>query len=100
MLRRCHADACDLHARPGSEWARQNLDLYESCWLSLTGYSQSYFPEWLTRAGEYEFQLRTPTDQVILTNSAGAKIDHGVMSFPVSLHLRFALTKGAFIVSE
>src|SRR5438270_12667097 len=48
MLRRCHADACDLHARPGSEWARQNLDLYESCWLSLTGYSQCYVPEWLT----------------------------------------------------
>src|SRR5207248_964549 len=46
---------------PGQEWARQNLDLYESCWLSLTGYSQSYFPEWLTMAGEYEFQLRTPT---------------------------------------
>ena len=48
MLRRCHADACDLHARPGSEWARQNLDLYESCWLSLIGYSQCYVPEWLT----------------------------------------------------
>ena len=33
---------------PGQEWASQNLDLYESGWLSLTGYSQCYFPEWLT----------------------------------------------------
>src|SRR5438270_6235773 len=30
--------------KPGQQWAPQNLDLYESCWLSLTGYSQCYSP--------------------------------------------------------
>jgi hypothetical protein len=40
-----------------------------------------------SRAGEYEFQLRTPSDQVILTKSATAKIDHGVTSFLVKIDL-------------
>jgi hypothetical protein len=40
-----------------------------------------------SRAGEYEFQLRTPSDQVILTKSASAKIDHGVTWFLVKIDL-------------
>lgn len=38
-------------------------------------------------AGEYEFQLRTPSDQVILTKSAPATIEHGVTSFLVKIDL-------------
>jgi negative regulator of sigma E activity len=38
-------------------------------------------------SGEYEFQLRTPADQVILTQSASASIEHGVTSFLVKLDL-------------
>lgn len=40
-----------------------------------------------SRAGEYEFQLRAPSDQVILTKSARAEIDHGVTSFLVKVDL-------------
>jgi hypothetical protein len=41
-----------------------------------------------SRAGEYEFQLRTPSDQVILTRSATATIQQGVTSFQLKIDLR------------
>lgn len=40
-----------------------------------------------SRAGQYEFQLRTPKDQVILTKSATAQIEHGVTKFIVRIDL-------------
>lgn len=40
-----------------------------------------------SRSGEYEFQLRMPADQVILTQSATASIEHGITSFLVKLDL-------------
>lgn len=40
-----------------------------------------------SRAGQYEFQLRSPADQVILTKSAIAKINQGVTSFQVRADL-------------
>ena len=40
-----------------------------------------------SRAGEYEFQLRTRSDRVILTKSATAEINHGVTSFVVKIDL-------------
>lgn len=40
-----------------------------------------------SRAGQYEFQLRSPADEVILTKSATAKIDQGVTSFQVKADL-------------
>jgi hypothetical protein len=48
-----------------------------------------------SRAGEYEFQLRTPSDQLILTKSATAKIEHGVTSFVVKVDLT-ALQSGQY----
>ena len=40
-----------------------------------------------SRAGQYEFQLRNGADQVILTKSATANIDHGVTAFQVNADL-------------
>jgi len=40
-----------------------------------------------SRAGEYEFQLRSPSDRAILTKSAAAHIERGVTSFLVKIDL-------------
>jgi uncharacterized membrane protein len=40
-----------------------------------------------SKAGEYEFQLRTPADRVILTKSAPASIEGGVTAFMVKIDL-------------
>jgi hypothetical protein len=39
------------------------------------------------QAGQHEFQLRSPADQVVLTKSAMAKINQGVTSFQVNADL-------------
>lgn len=38
-------------------------------------------------AGQYEFQLRAPSNQVIITKLASAEIDHGVTAFLVKIDL-------------
>lgn len=38
-------------------------------------------------AGQYEFQLRAPSNQVIITKLASAQIDHGITAFLVKIDL-------------
>src|SRR5438874_1958277 len=68
----------------GQQWAPQNLDLYESGWLSLTGYSQCYFPEWLTMMAaslaRAASQRSGSTDQL----TAAPETD-GIHRWPVSI---------------
>lgn len=46
-------------------------------------------------AGQYEFQLRNGTNQIVLASSAPAKIDHGVTAFRVNADLS-ALPPGQY----